>query len=328
MKAIVYTQYGPPEVLQLREVAKPTPKDAEVLIKVHATTVTTGDVNARGFVFVPPGFGPLPRLMFGLTKPRKAILGVELAGEIEAVGKDVTSFKKGDQVFGINSSSLGAYAEYVCWPEKSALAIKPANLSYEEATAVPFGAGTALFYLKDKANIQPGQTILIHGASGGVGNYAVQLARHFGAEVTGVCSTGNLELVKSLGAHNVIDYTKTDFTQNGQTYDFIFDTVVGKLSFSDVKNSLKPEGAYLAVAGGLRELVQMGWTALRSGKKVLGGPAPEHKEALTYLSELIEAGKIRPVIDRRYPLARTAEAHRYVDAGHKKGNVVITVEES
>ena len=255
-------------------------------------------------------------------------MGVELAGEIEAVGKDVTLFKKGDQVFGIASDRLGAYAEYVCRPETGALAIKPANMTYEEAAAVPFGAGTALFFLRDKANIRRGQKALINGASGGVGTYAVQLARYYEAEVTGVCSTANLGLVKSLGADKVIDYTQEDFTKNGETYDIIWDSVVGKTSFSRCKGSLTPKGLYLAVAGGLQEAVQMLWTSMTGGKKVLFGSATESKEDLIFLKELIEAGKIKAVIDRRYPLEQTAEAHRYTDKGHKKGNVVITVEHS
>ncbi len=325
MKAIVYTEYGPPDVLQLREVEKPTPKGDEVLIKVFAATVTTGDVNARGFTFVPDGFGPLPRLMIGIRKPRKSILGAEVAGEIEAVGKDVKLFKEGDQVFGIGSSSLGAYAEYVCRPEEGALVKKPDNLTYEEAAAVPAGAGTALYFLRDKGNIQSGQSILINGASGGVGTAAAQLAKYFGAEVTGVCSTTNLELVKSLGADKVIDYTKEDFTKSGETYDIIFDAVI-KNKFSSFESSLKQNGIYLAVAGGLPEAVQMAWTSLRGGKKVIFGTPSENKEELLYLKEIIEAGKLKPVIDRTYPLEQTAEAHRYVDKGHKKGNVVITVE--
>lgn len=325
MKAIVYTKYGSPDVLQLKEVEKPYPKDNEVLIRVYATTVTTGDVNARGFVFVPSGFGILARLMLGLRKPRKTILGTELSGAIESAGKDVTLFKEGDQVFGITGASFGAYAEYKCMPEEGALALKPATMTYEEAAAVPFGATTALFFLKDKGNIQTGQKVLINGASGGVGTYAVQLARYYGAEVTGVCSTTNLELVKSLGADKVIDYTKEDFSKSGETYDIIFDTLVGKTSFSGCKNSLKQKGLYLAGAGGLQEFVQMAWTSMIGSKKVLAGQAPERKEDLIFLKELIEAGKIKPVIDRRYPLEQTAEAHRYVDKGHKKGNVVITV---
>ncbi len=325
MKAVVYTEYGPPDVLRLTEVEKPTPKDEEVLIKVHAATVTTGDANVRGFVFVPPGFGPLPRLMFGLRRPRKTILGTEVAGEIEAVGKAVTLFKKGDPVFGIGSGHFGAYAEYVCRPEKGALAIKPANMTFEESAAIPFGAGTALYFLRDLGNIQRGQKVLIKGASGGVGTYAVQLARYFGAEVTGVCSGANVELVKALGADKVIDYTREDYTRSDETYDLVFDTVVGRTSFSDCKHLLKPNGRYLPVAGGLKEMGQMLWTSMFGGKKVLAGSPPERKEELIFLKDLIEAGKIKPVIDRCYPLEQIVDAHRYVDKGHKRGNVVITV---
>jgi NADPH:quinone reductase-like Zn-dependent oxidoreductase len=327
MKAIVYTKFGPPEVLQLKEVEKPAPNDDEVLVKIHAATVTTGDCNARGFTFVPPGFGPLPRLMLGLRKPKITILGTELAGEVDAVGEAVTRFKKGDQVFGIGSNRFGAYAEFTCRSEKGALAIKPANLSYEEAASLPFGAGTALYFLRDKAKINRGQKVLVNGASGGVGVYAVQLGKYYGAEVTGVCSTANLELVKSLGADKVIDYTEQDFTQNGETYDVIVYSS-NQNSFSRCKNSLKPKGLYLAVAGGLREMGQMLWTSLKGGKKVIFGSPAECKEDLVFIKELVEAGKLKPVIDRRYPLEQTAEAHRYVETGHKKGSVVITVASS
>ena len=242
MKAIVCTEYGPPEVLKPKEVEKPTPRDNEVLIKVYATSVTAGDCNARGLVFIPPGLGPLALLMLGLRKPKKSILGADLAGEIEAVGKDVRSFRAGDQVFGIDGNGLGTYAEYKCMLEAGALAIKPVNMTYEEAVAIPFGALTALYFLRDKGNIQRGQKVLINGASGSVGTAAVQLAKYFGAEVTGVCSTANLELVKSLGADKVIDYTQEDFTTNGQTYDIILDPVVGQTSFARCKNSLKQNG--------------------------------------------------------------------------------------
>ena len=328
MKAIVCTEYGPPEVLQLKEVEKPTPKDNEVLIKVHATSVTAGDCNARNFVFIPPGLSPLVRLMLGFKKPKKSILGADVAGEIEAVGKNVKSFKPGDPVYGIDGNGVGAYAEYKCMSEEGALAKIPANMTYEEAVAIPFGGLTALYFLREKGNIQSGQKVLINGASGSVGSAAVQIAKSFGAEVTGVCSTNNLEMVKSLGADKVVDYTQEDFTQNGETYDLILDPVVGKTSFSRCKNSLKPNGLYLAVAGGLPEMLQMVWTSLIGSKKVIfgGGEACERKEYMIFLNELIEAGKLKAVIDRRYPLEHIVEAHRYVDQGHKKGNVVITVE--
>ncbi|MCI0713566.1 MAG: NAD(P)-dependent alcohol dehydrogenase [Chloroflexi bacterium] len=324
MKAVVYRNYGSPNVLEVADVEKPVPGDNEVLIRVYASTVTTGDCNARGFVFVPPGFKLMARLMFGLRKPRKPILGVELAGEIEAVGKGVTHFKAGDQVFGIDGFRLGAYAEYKCMPEKAGLGIKPANLTYEEAAAVPNGALTALTFLRNMGKIQRGQKVLINGASGSVGSAAVQLARYYEADVTGVCSTTNVELVKSLGADKVIDYTREDFTSKGETYDIIFDTV-GKTSFSQCKNSLTEKGLYLAGAGGLREFGQMLRTALIGGKKVKAGVSSERKGDLVFLKTLLEEGKLKPVIDRCYPLEEIVEAHRYVDQGHKKGNVVITV---
>ena len=260
---------------------------------------------------------------FGLRKPRHPILGSELAGEIESVGKDVKSFRQGDHVFGF-SSSHGANAEYVCMPEGGVLATKPANMTYEEAAVVPHGALTALHFLR-KGNIQPGEKVLINGASGGIGQFAVQLAKYFGAEVTGVCSTTKLELVKSLGADKVIDYTKEDFTKNGQTYDVIFDTARVTL-LSRCKGSLKQNGRYLLAVFGMRELSQMLWTSVIGSKKVICALAPIRKQDLVFLKELIEAGKIKSVIDRRYPLEQTAEAHRYVETGHKKGYVVITYE--
>lgn len=321
MKAIVYTQYGPPDVLRLKEVEKPTPKDNEVLIKIHATTVTPSDVLMRS------GESVIGRIILGLRKPREKfrILGTELAGEIESVGKDVKRFRQGDQVYGFRGFGTGAYAEYKCMPEKGSLAMKPANLTYEEATAAVDGASTALFFLRDKGNIQSGQKVLIIGASGCIGSFAVQLARHFGAEVTGVCSTTNVELVKSLGADWVIDYTQEDFTQNGETYDLIFDTA-GKSSFSRCKGSLKKNGRYLLTTGNmLANYVLTLWTSMVGSKKFVFGLSIEKTEALIFLKELIEAGKIKPVIDRCYPLEQIAEAHRYVDTGHKKGNVVITV---
>lgn len=324
MKAIVYTQYGPADVLQLQEIEKPAPKDNEVLIKVQATSVTAGDCNARGFVFVPPGLGFLARLMIGLRKPRQPILGMELSGEIVEVGKDVRRFKQGDQVFG-TSVEFGAYAEYICMAEDARLVTKPANLTFPEAASIPFGASSALYFLRDKAKLQPGQKLLIVGASGCTGVYAVQLAKIYGAEVTGVCSTRNLELVRSLGADHVIDYTKADFTRNGQVYDFILDMIPGKSSFARYRSSLKPNGLYLAAAGGVDAFAQMAWTGLVGGKKVIAGMAPDRVEDLVYLKELLDAGKLKPVIDRCYPLEQAAEAHRYADTGRKRGSVVITV---
>ncbi|MFZ1505477.1 MAG: NAD(P)-dependent alcohol dehydrogenase [Anaerolineae bacterium] len=316
MKAIVYTKFGPPEVLHLQEVEKPTPKANAVLIKIYATAVTKEDPDMRAS----PGFN-------GFLKPRNPILGQELAGEVEAIGRGVTRFKPGDQVFGIDS--FGAYAEYKCMPENGALAIKPANLSYEEAASVPNGALTALPFLRDKGKIQSGQTVLIYGASGSVGAAAVQLAKYYGAEVTGVCSTANLEWVKSLGADQVIDYTQEDFTENGKTYDIIFDTV-GKRSFSECKGSLTDEGTYLTTVPTPAMMFQALWSAKGGRKKVKFAatglrPASAKSKDLVFLTELIEAGKIKPVIDRCYPLEQMAEAHRYVEQGHKKGNVVITV---
>ncbi len=321
MKAIVYEKYGPPEVLHLKDVGKPTSKDNEVLVKIYATSVTKYDCWMRSCT-APPGFGLLMRIASG-RKPKQPILGTELAGEIEAVGVDVTRLKVGDQVFGYPGMNLGAYAEYICLPEE-AVAIKPANSTYEEAAAVLQGALTALFFLR-KTNIQRGQKILIFGASGGVGSYAVQLAKHhFGAEVSGVCSTPKLAFVKSLGADQVIDYTTDDFTQNGQVYDIIFDTV-GKTSVSRTTRSLKEKGWYLLATFGLPLLVQLLWFSKRSSKNFEFGTLEEKTEDLIFLKDLIEAGTIKPFIDRSYPLDQTSEAHRYVETGRKIGNVVITV---
>ncbi len=321
MKAIVCTKYGQPDVLQLKEVKNPTPKDNEILVKVFATTVTTYDCWARSST-APPGFWLPSRIASGFRKPKQPILGTELAGEIEAVGVDTTRLNVGDQVFGF-SASLGAHAEYMCLPEEG-VAVKPANMTYEEAAAVVQGGLTALYFLR-KGNIQSGQKILIFGASGGIGTYAVQLAKYFEAEVTGVCSTPKSEMVKSLGADKVIDYTKEDFTKNGQTYDIIFDTV-GKTSVSRSIRSLKENGFYIFATFGLPMLVQVLWLLRKSSKKAIFGVLEERPEDLIFLKELIEAGKIRSVIDRRYPLEQVAEAHRYVETGHKKGNVIITVE--
>jgi NADPH:quinone reductase-like Zn-dependent oxidoreductase len=308
VKAIVCTKYGPPEVLQLQEVEKPIPKYNEVLIKIYATSVHRGDTRMRSLSIPGPGWQKvLARIILGIRKPKNAILGMELAGRIEAVGKDVTLFKEGDEVFASTLwSGFGGYAEYKCMAEDGVLAIKPTNMTFEEAAVIPSGGITTLGILK-MVNIQSGQKVLIYGASGSVGTFAVQLAKYYGAEVTGVCSTTNVELVKSLEADNVIDYRKEDFTQSGETYDVVFDAV-GKLSPSHGKKSLKKTGIYLDVDKSSDEIETKDVTFL-----------------LKELKELIEAGKLKAVIDRRYPLEQIVEAHRYVDTGHKKGNVVITV---
>jgi NADPH:quinone reductase-like Zn-dependent oxidoreductase len=316
MKAIIYKKFGPPEVLQLQEVAKPTPKANEVLIKIVATTVAKEDPDMRAA----PGFN-------GLLKPRNPILGQELAGEVEAIGQAVTRFRPGDQVYGIGA--FGAHAVYKCMPEDGALALKPVNMSYEEAASVPNGALTALPFLRDKGHIQCGQSVLIYGASGSVGTAAVQLAKYFGAEVTGVCSTTNLEMVKSLGAAKMIDYTQEDFTKSGETYDIIFDTV-GKISFSRCRGALTKNGVYLTTVPMPGTMLHVLLTSIAGGKKArfaAAGLRPAAKKAkdLLFLKELIEAGQLKAVIDRHYPLEQMAEAHRYVETGHKKGNVVITV---
>jgi NADPH:quinone reductase-like Zn-dependent oxidoreductase len=330
MKAVVYTEYGPPEVLQIKEVAKPAPKDHEVLIRIHAAPVSFGDLLARNFKSVTPRRFNMPllfwlgaRMAFGFQKPKKQILGSEFAGEVEAVGAAVTRFKPGDPVFGYRGQSMGAYAEYVCISEDGVLAPKPANLTYEEAATVPYGALTAMSLLQ-KVNIQRGQKVLINGASGGIGAAAVQLAKHFGAEVTGVCGTPRMGFVKALGADKVIDYTHEDFTRNGETYDLIFD-ILGKSSLARGKRSLKPDGRYLFASFKMRQLAQMLWTKIAGGPKVICALSSEKAEDLTLIKELIESGKYKAIIDKRYPLAQTAEAHRYVEEGRKKGSVVITV---
>ena len=323
MKAIVYERYGPPEVLQIKEVEKPVPKANEVLIRIYATTVTAGDWRVRS-LNVPVGFGFFSRLVFGVSRPRQPILGTELAGEIECVGKDVSRFKAGDQVFAFCDFGMGCHAEYKCMPEDGAVALKPPNLTYDEAAALSFGGTTALDFFR-RGKLQRGEKLLINGASGGVGTAALQLARHFGADVTGVCSTANVELVKSLGATHVIDYTKEDFTQNGETYDVIVDAA-GTAPFSRSKNSLKEGGRLLLVLGGLPDMLQIPWVSMTSSKKVIAGPATGRSVDLRFLAELAEAGEFKPVIDRRFPFTQIVEAHRYVDTGRKKGNVIITLE--
>lgn len=328
MKAIVWTKYGPPDVLQLKELEKPSPKDNEVLIKIHATTVTAGDSEMRSLKF--PFYLSIPmRLWMGFTKPREnTIPGTELSGEIEAIGKDVTSFKVGDQVFGAAGMSFGTNAEYICLPEKpedmeGAVTIKPANMSFEEAATIPFGGRDALHFLR-LGNIQPGQKMLINGAGGSIGTFAVQLARLMGAEVTAVDSGAKLEMLRSLGADHVIDYQQEDFTRGGVVYDVIFD-VVGTVSLSRGDRALKDDGTYL-LANPLRGQVVWGpLKRLTSRKKVIMQTASGNLDDLIYLRDLIEEGKIKTVIDRTYPLEQIVEAHRYVDSGQKLGNVVITV---
>jgi len=322
MRAIVYARFGPPEVLELTELPKPAPRDREVLIKVRATTVTAGDWRCRSRI-VPEGFGLLAGLVLGFGRPRQPILGSELSGEVVSVGKAVTRFKAGDQVFAFTDTAMGCYVEYKCLPEDGRLALKPANLSLEEAAALSFGGTTALAFLR-KAGIEQGEKVLVNGASGGVGTAAVQLARHFGAVVTGVCSTGNLELVKSIGAHRVIDYTREDFTRSGETYDVIVDTA-GTARFSRSQASLSPGGRLLQVLGSGADMLRAPWVSLTSGKKVVAGSPGSSSEDLRLLADLAEKGRFKPVIDRRYPFEQMVEAHRYVDMGHKRGNVVVTL---
>ena len=330
MKAIVNTEYGSPNVLHLTEIEKPVPMDNEILIRVHATSVNFGDMMARNYKAITPRQFNMPfliwliaKISFGLNQPKITILGNEFAGEIEAVGSDVKRFMPGDQVFGYSGERMGAYAEYLCMPEHGMLAIKPSNMTFEEAAGVPYGALMALSLLR-RVNIQPGQKVLINGASGGIGSAAVQIARSLGAEVTGVCSTSKVEFVKSLGVARAIDYTKEDFTQNGETYDLIFD-ILGRSSIPRCKSSLKQNGIHLFASFKIKQLFQMLWTSRSGGKKVICALGPGNNDDLNSIKELIEAGKIKPFIDRCYPMEHTAEAHSYIEQGHKKGNVVIRV---
>ena len=322
MKAIIYTQYGSPDVIQFKEVEKPTPKDNEVLIKVHAASVNAGDWHYLR------GTPRLFRLTAGLLKPKNIFLGADVAGRVEAVGKNVTQFQPGDEVFGdLSASGRGAFAEYVCASE-TALVLKPANISFEEAAGVPVAAVTALQGLQSRTQIQPGQKVLINGASGGVGTFAVQIAKAFGAEVTAVCSTRNVDRMHSIDADHVIDYSKEDFAHNGQQYDFIL-AANGYRPFSDYKRALKPGGTYVMTGGATAQLFEamllgslVSVTGNRKMGNVMGKP---NQQNLAYMKELLEAGKVKPVIDRCYPLSEVAEAIRYLEAGHAQGKVVITV---
>jgi NADPH:quinone reductase-like Zn-dependent oxidoreductase len=328
MKVIVWTKYGSPDGLQLKEIEKPVPKEDEILIKVHATTATAGDCEMRRLEL--PLMLSFPvRLYAGFLRPKRIrILGQELAGEVEEVGKNVNSYKVGDQVFGTTGFGLGAYAEYICLPEEpddaqGALAIKPTNLTYEEAAAAPTAGFEALHFLR-KADIQPMKKVLIVGAGGSIGTFSIQLARHFGAEVTGVDSTEKLDMLRSIGADHVIDYTKGDYTKNSETYDLIID-VVGRHGVSRRLKLLKPNGYYFLAYAGLSHILLSLWTSIKSKKKFKIESANQKKEDLIFLKELLESGKLKPIIDKRYRLEEVAEAHRYVESGVKKGNVVITV---
>lgn len=322
MKAILCTRYGPPDVLQPANIDKPVPKDSEILVKIKATTVTVADTRVRSFT-IPTSYWIPARIVLGITKPRKPILGIELSGVVEAVGSKVQRFRVGDAITAATLNQFGGYAEYICLPEKGCAALKPNNLSFEEAAALPIGAQTALHYLR-KARIQPGQKVLIYGASGSVGTYAVQLAAYFGAEVTGVCSAANAALVRSLGATQVLDYTQPAWTTNAGTYDIVF-VAVDKLPFAIASSLLKPEGTYINITQPMKSLPMLATTLFTKKKVFVGENSPETEEALLFLHTLVEAGLLRPVIDRCYPLDEIVEAHRYVDKGHKKGNVVIQV---
>jgi len=330
MKAIIYETYGPPEVLKLVEIEKPVPKENEILIRNRAASVNYGDIIARNFKDVSPGkfnmpflFWIMARVFFGFTKPKVKILGSEYSGEVEAVGKSVTKFKVGDKVFGYRGQSMGAYAEYLVVPENSVVALKPENIKYEEAAAIPGGSMVALFILR-KLNIQKGQKILINGASGGNGNFAVQIAKNYGAEVTGVCGTNRVDFVKALGADKVIDYTKEDFTMNGEKYDIILD-VLGRTGFSKCKNSLAENGKYVLVSFKVKQLLQMMWTSFFSSKKVVCVLSPQKLEDLLDINKMIEEGKLKSILDKTFTKEQAADAHRYVEQGSKKGNVVISI---
>ncbi|PCH52112.1 MAG: NAD(P)-dependent alcohol dehydrogenase [Cellvibrionales bacterium] len=323
MRAIEYSQYGPPGVLHVTEVPKPVPGANEILIKIQATTVTAADCRLRALK-VPFGFSTISRLFLGFSRPRRQILGMELAGDIESVGKAVSKFKPGDSVFAYVGISMGCYAEYKCMSEDGAVVLKPPNLSYQVAAALSYGGTTALNFL-NRAKIKSGEKVLINGASGAVGSAAVEIAKHFGAEVTGVCSTVNLDWVQSLGADHVIDYTQEDFTENGENYDIIFDAV-GTAPYSHSKTSLEVNGRFLMVIGGFLDMLLIPWLALTSYRKIIGGAAANKVSDLRYLAKLAEAGEFKPAIDRCYPLEKIADAHAYVDTGRKKGNIVVSLD--
>lgn len=326
MKTVVCPKYGPPEVLQIQEAEEPAPRESELLIEVKATTVTSADARVRAMRMPSPAFRLIGRLALGVFGPRQRVLGTELAGVVKAVGANVSSFRSGDSVVAVVGIRFGAHAELVCVPETSPVVRVPANLTHEEAVAIPFGAFTALYYLRDLARVEPGQRVLVVGASGAVGVAAVQLAGFFGAHVTGVCSAANVERVRSLGASRVIDYTAEDFTQDAAEYDVVFDTV-GATSFVRCKRTLKPNGQFLAAVLTLTEFRQMLWTLLVGGKRVKGGVTPEKRADLEFLMTLAAAGHIKPVIDRRYTMREIVAAHRRVDSGRKVGSVVVTVGE-
>jgi len=333
MRAIVYKEYGPPKVLKLEEVKRPTPKDNELLVRVHATTVNFGDLLARNFKNAPLSKFYMPlllwlpvRIAFGWNKPKISILGSEFSGVVESIGKEVKEFKVGDEVFGYPGEKMGAYAEYLCIPENKMVGIKPNNITHEEAACIPYGAIMANNHLK-RVKIQPGHKVLVNGASGGIGSAGVQLAKCYGAEVTGVCGTNGLEYVKALGADHVIDYRKEDFTRNGETYDVIYD-ILGKSTFSKCRGSLKENGTYLNASFKTRKILQMIRTKMVGKKKVICAFASEKHEVMSYIRDLAEAGKLRAIIDRTFPMEEASEAHRYIEDGRKKGNVAITIFES
>lgn len=331
MKAVIFSEYGGPDVLKPGEVAKPVPKRNEVLIKIHAVSVNYGDILVRNLKFIPPDkfnmpalFLVLARLTFGIGKPKRKILGNAFAGEVAATGNDAKKFKTGEQVFGHTAEKMGALAEYLCMPENGILAAKPENISFEAASAIPYGAVTALSLLK-KVKIGNGQKVLVVGAAGSIGAAAIQLAKHlFGAEVTGVCGAASFEFVRNIGADKVIDYKKEDFTKNGEVYDLIFD-ILGKGSFSKYKASLSENGVYFSVSFKLKKLLQMLWTSIIGGKRVVCSLENQTQKGLYFIKELVEAGKFKSIIDKTFPFEEAAEAHRYFESGNRKGNVVIKI---